>query len=52
MPYWQIYTPDDTRIAVEPMSFCGNLYKIYGDGDYSKLMTLGVVSIAIRENSK
>ena len=30
LKYWQIYTPGDrTRIAVEPMSFCGNMYKIH-----------------------
>jgi hypothetical protein len=29
LPYWQIYTPPDgKRIAVEPMSFTGNVYKI------------------------
>ena len=30
MKYWQIYTPPDgIRIAVEPMTFMGNLYTIY-----------------------
>ena len=30
MKYWQVYTPGDRkRIAVEPMSFCGNMYKIH-----------------------
>ena len=29
LPYWQIYTPPyGKRIAVEPMSFTGNVYKI------------------------
>lgn len=33
MPYWQIYTPPDRkRIAVEPMSFTGNVYKITETG--------------------
>jgi hypothetical protein len=30
MKYWQIYTPPDgKRIAVEPMTFIGNLYALY-----------------------
>jgi len=33
LPYWQIYTPPDgKRIAVEPMSFTGNVYKISETG--------------------
>ena len=29
MPYWQIYTPPNGKcIAVEPMSFTANVYKI------------------------
>jgi hypothetical protein len=33
LPYWQIYTPPDgKRIAVEPMSFTGNLYAIAAQG--------------------
>jgi hypothetical protein len=29
LPYWQVYTPPDgKRIAIEPMSFTGNVYKI------------------------
>lgn len=29
LPYWQIYTPPDgRRIAIEPMSFTANVYKI------------------------
>ena len=50
MPYWQIYTPDEYRIAVEPMSFCGNIFSIYKDQDYTKLMTEGVVVIEIEKN--
>lgn len=30
MKYWQVYTPADRkRIAVEPMTFVGNLYALY-----------------------
>jgi hypothetical protein len=30
MKYWQIYTPPDGhRIAVEPMTFIGNVYANY-----------------------
>lgn len=28
LQYWQIYTPDEKRIAVEPMSFTGNVFRI------------------------
>lgn len=28
LKYWQVYTPDEHRIAVEPMSFCGNIFAI------------------------
>ena len=28
LDYWQIYTPDEQRIAVEPKSFSGNIHKI------------------------
>lgn len=28
LPYWQIYTPDEKRIAVEPMSFTGNVFRV------------------------
>jgi hypothetical protein len=29
LQFWQIYTPDDgKRIAIEPMSFHGNVYEI------------------------
>jgi galactose mutarotase-like enzyme len=31
LPFWQIYTPPDSkRIAIEPMSYCGNVYRIQG----------------------
>jgi hypothetical protein len=34
LPYWQIYTPPEgKRIAVEPMSFVGNLYDISKQGE-------------------
>lgn len=30
MRYWQVYTPaDGNRIAVEPMTFFGNIYSVY-----------------------
>lgn len=30
MKYWQVYTPPDgVRIAVEPMTFFGNMYALY-----------------------
>ena len=33
LPYWQIYTPPcGKRIAVEPMTFVGNLYDISDSG--------------------
>ena len=38
LPYWQIYTPPDgKRIAVEPMSFTGNLYHIHQQGFSPKI---------------
>ena len=38
LPFWQIYTPPDgKRIAVEPMTFTGNLYHIHEKGFYPKL---------------
>lgn len=38
LPYWQIYTPPEgKRIAVEPMTFTGNLYKIAETGFGPKL---------------
>lgn len=38
MHYWQVYTPGDgARIAVEPMTFCGNLYKIYNKEEFGEL---------------
>ena len=38
LPYWQIYTPPEgKRIAVEPMSFVGNLYDI-GRNDGIKII--------------
>ena len=28
LKYWQIYTPDEQHIAIEPMSFSGNIFAI------------------------
>lgn len=38
LPYWQIYTPPcGKRIAVEPMSFTGNMYRISQTGHVPNL---------------
>jgi hypothetical protein len=42
LPYWQIYTPENkSRIAIEPASFCGNLYNIYQKDSKIDLLTQG-----------
>jgi hypothetical protein len=47
MKYWQVYTPPDgKRIAVEPMTFVGNLYSIYSEEKFGKLPNQGNFTIS------
>jgi hypothetical protein len=49
LPFWQIYTPPDgKRIAVEPMSFTGNLYKIL-ELDPKELLKNGSFTILAKD---
>jgi hypothetical protein len=52
MPYWQIYTPPDgKRIAVEPMSFTANVYKI-SEAGFKPTLTKGEFSITAWQDEK
>lgn len=45
LPFWQVYNPQDrTKIAVEPASFCGNLYTIFEKDPTIKLAKEGKVT--------
>ena len=49
MHFWQVYTPPDgKRIAVEPMTFCGNLYKIYDEKIFCKLAETAGFHITVK----
>lgn len=47
MKFWQVYTPPDgKRIAVEPMTFIGNIYKIFNEQEYGPLPKYGKFTIS------
>lgn len=51
LPYWQIYTPASRKtIAIEPVSFCGNLYNIYSKDKDIVLQKTGNIVISVKEN--
>lgn len=51
LPYWQIYTPASRKtIAIEPVSFCGNLYNISSKDKDIVLQKSGKIVISVKEN--
>lgn len=48
MRYWQVYTPEGGRkIAVEPMTFMGNVYRVYEHGEFGDLQNEGEFTIRV-----